>query len=609
MRDSKLFQIKVERVITLVLFITLVILPVMMFPNLFANNSESVANLDQDSTIKPIPSPVHTILQKEPVSELEDYILEKLTQAKKDGMSADIVIWQSALDSLYGIDSACPDSDEPDHFSEKEHVGQSFAFDEDLEWSPDIEIDTSPGDQKACVVTSSFDGTLFCAYESDDGAHPFTWIKIKRSTNHGDSWQSWGGCYSDNYALTAPDIIVAEGEQDWVIVVYESVGNIRIYQKSYPDGGVTSFSTVDNLENSLYRPRICSDDYWGYYLYCTYLCYEDGTAGFSRSIDYGDIWNNHIYFGTAHSNSDVDYGDSGLWITYQSGYNFADDTNIYIRNSTNFGNGWSVAHDVSSFGDAAYPMIVADEDSDHVVVTYNTEWNATDHDIRYSHSTNSEDWYSAILLDFSVADSKFPYLTSGLGTEVESQGEPEYMVVWWEEGAIMLTGSMSEEPEWRIEGDPNRTKEQLNENENASSDDRPCIVQQGWGAAPTTAWGMAVWIENGGSCDVYGSNHPEPVSVADITNQAFLTYDLLITYPNPFNLSTTVAVTLPEAANLKVEVVNIAGQQVAELADGRYAAGKVTMTFDASNLSSGVYFIHATVPGHMNEVQKVMLVR
>jgi len=100
----------------------------------------------------------------------------------------------------------------------------------------------------------------------------------------------------------------------------------------------------------------------------------------------------------------------------------------------------------------------------------------------------------------------------------------------------------------------------------------------------------------------------EPESViasAGLLNQ----YELSSAYPNPFNPSTTVKVTLAEVSDLTVRVVNIAGQQVAELADGRYAAGKVTMTFDASNLSSGVYFIHATVPGHMNEVQKVMLVR
>ncbi|GBE30815.1 MAG TPA: T9SS type A sorting domain-containing protein [Bacteroidetes bacterium] len=80
-------------------------------------------------------------------------------------------------------------------------------------------------------------------------------------------------------------------------------------------------------------------------------------------------------------------------------------------------------------------------------------------------------------------------------------------------------------------------------------------------------------------------------------------------YPNPFNPATTVSVVLPKASKLNVTVVNILGQQVAELANGQFSAGNHNLTFDASNMASGLYFIHASVPGQMNQVQKVMLVR
>ncbi len=80
-------------------------------------------------------------------------------------------------------------------------------------------------------------------------------------------------------------------------------------------------------------------------------------------------------------------------------------------------------------------------------------------------------------------------------------------------------------------------------------------------------------------------------------------------YPNPFNPSTSFAVTLPEASDLTVNVYNVAGQLVASVANGDYTAGRHTMTFDASNLASGLYFIRAMVPGQLNQTQKVMLVR
>jgi Secretion system C-terminal sorting domain/FG-GAP-like repeat len=88
-----------------------------------------------------------------------------------------------------------------------------------------------------------------------------------------------------------------------------------------------------------------------------------------------------------------------------------------------------------------------------------------------------------------------------------------------------------------------------------------------------------------------------------------LAWGLNAAYPNPFNPSTTISVSLPETSDLTVSVFNVNGQQVAELANGQFNAGQHNLTFDASNLASGLYFIQAYVPGQLNATQKVMLVR
>ncbi len=80
-------------------------------------------------------------------------------------------------------------------------------------------------------------------------------------------------------------------------------------------------------------------------------------------------------------------------------------------------------------------------------------------------------------------------------------------------------------------------------------------------------------------------------------------------YPNPFNSSTTIKVILPIASELQLTVSNIAGQQVAVLADGAVNSGHHSFTFDASDLASGVYFVHAFTPGELNEIQKILLIR
>lgn len=61
-------------------------------------------------------------------------------------------------------------------------------------------------------------------------------------------------------------------------------------------------------------------------------------------------------------------------------------------------------------------------------------------------------------------------------------------------------------------------------------------------------------------------------------------------YPNPFNAKTKISFTLPESGNISMEVCNLMGQKVAALVNGHKEAGHHTITWDASNQSSGIYF-------------------
>jgi Secretion system C-terminal sorting domain len=85
-------------------------------------------------------------------------------------------------------------------------------------------------------------------------------------------------------------------------------------------------------------------------------------------------------------------------------------------------------------------------------------------------------------------------------------------------------------------------------------------------------------------------------------------YGLSNAYPNPFNPSTTLSVNLPESAELNVSVFNVTGQLVATLANSQFSAGSHTLTFNASSLSGGVYFVQASAQG-WSDVQKVVLMK
>ena len=61
-------------------------------------------------------------------------------------------------------------------------------------------------------------------------------------------------------------------------------------------------------------------------------------------------------------------------------------------------------------------------------------------------------------------------------------------------------------------------------------------------------------------------------------------------HPNPFNPTTKISFSLPEAANVKLIVFDVNGREVMQLLNGFLNVGQHSVTFDGSNLSSGVYF-------------------
>jgi hypothetical protein len=61
-------------------------------------------------------------------------------------------------------------------------------------------------------------------------------------------------------------------------------------------------------------------------------------------------------------------------------------------------------------------------------------------------------------------------------------------------------------------------------------------------------------------------------------------------YPNPFNARTSISFTLPQQSDVKVEVYNLLGQKTTTIAEGLMPAGNHTVTWDASDVASGVYY-------------------
>ena len=85
-------------------------------------------------------------------------------------------------------------------------------------------------------------------------------------------------------------------------------------------------------------------------------------------------------------------------------------------------------------------------------------------------------------------------------------------------------------------------------------------------------------------------------------------YELGQNYPNPFNPSTTIPFELKTNGLVKISVINLLGQEVAEIVNEFYNSGSYKVTFNARNLSTGIYFYRLQINGFQS-IKKFVLIR
>ena len=93
-----------------------------------------------------------------------------------------------------------------------------------------------------------------------------------------------------------------------------------------------------------------------------------------------------------------------------------------------------------------------------------------------------------------------------------------------------------------------------------------------------------------------------------ITDSAPRSFLLDQNYPNPFNPSTKIVFSLHEAEYTTLTVYNMLGQKLAVLFAGKLEAGKHEVIFNASNLTTGVYF-YKLESGNHTSMKKMLLVK
>jgi predicted outer membrane repeat protein len=111
-----------------------------------------------------------------------------------------------------------------------------------------------------------------------------------------------------------------------------------------------------------------------------------------------------------------------------------------------------------------------------------------------------------------------------------------------------------------------------------------------------------------GSIDIGAYEFSPPVGVAEHGGGIVQAMVLHQNYPNPFNPTTTIRFDLPEEQVVQLTVFNLLGQEVARLAEGRYAAGVHSVKADFHTFPSGVY-LYRLRAGAFVGVKKLLVVK
>ena len=101
------------------------------------------------------------------------------------------------------------------------------------------------------------------------------------------------------------------------------------------------------------------------------------------------------------------------------------------------------------------------------------------------------------------------------------------------------------------------------------------------------------------------TNEPGQIAVEEEAQAAFAVDQ---NSPNPFNPTTSMSFTIPEAKHVNVEIYNVAGQKVDTVVNDFMGAGTHSVVWDASGFSNGVYF-YTVKSGDFSQTMKMTLLK
>jgi hypothetical protein len=460
------------------------------------------------------------------------------------------------------------------------------------QWQSDVRLTIDP----ALSVTSF--NNAWCVASNGNVVH-VVWederdgneeIYYKRSTDGGISWDADTRLTNNSDWSTSPSVSVS-GSIVHVVFYDWRDGNAEIYYKRSTDGGI-SWEADTRLANDSGYSVYPSVSVSGSVVHVVWADNRDGNLEiyYKHSTDGGSSWetDTRLTSNSAVSEySSVSVSGSVVHVVWND--NRDGNTEIYYKRSTDGGVSWGEDTRLTNASDvSANPCVAVSDSVVHVVWNDNRDGNA---EIYYKRSTNSgENWGADTRLTNNSNMSRY--------SSISVSGSVVHLV--WED---TRDGNLEIYYKRSTNGGSNwGTDTQLTSNSGNS------------GISSVSVSGSVVhvvWSDNrDGNPEIYYKRDPTGniTGIENIGSEILDEFQLFQNYPNPFNPSTTISYQLPVSGPVTINVYDLLGREVATLLNEEKSAGSYEVNFNASILSSGIYF-YKLQAGVFVETKKMILIK
>lgn len=554
-------------------------------------------------------------------------LLHNLTEAKKSGNQAQFDIYLNELNTKY-LDNSTTKSGQklPDN---RNYFIATMNQPEDVNYSPDWANgenliypssvgSTSSGNpnpfNRQIKIEADSMGTLYAAFVN--GAKDS--MLFYKSTNIGATWTKINSLWSGvGLVYHSFDFAVTDSTGGFKIGIVVSIApSATPYAGSvyYADmlANGTGFSPTLVYSPSSGRgfigPVICTDGYdWTpgstyWYIACQSVDAGTGITSYvpcAYTPNWGGTWVQDTARSTYNDYElDIEYNFDSVYVVMTNNLTAAN-SNLRLRYTSLGTWGSNVAWKQYNPAGESFPeyngCMAVNRKTNAMVITYTAD-ESSNLNIKYTYAANGFTWVAHNVLTNQTYNESRSYISGS------NQQSGAFRVIWVSSGTAfdsvfymstlnIATGFTGKTLVSRVHDATTSLAPSLTSYMFNGSSAGGGVIYAGFG--PTKIWFNGSGITT------------EIVPISEIIPQNF---SLSQNYPNPFNPVTKINFTIPKNNLVTLKVYDISGREVATLINKEMTAGEYEATFDATKLSSGVYFYKIS-SGNFSDVKKMMLIK